>query len=89
MQNENSILPAPKRTPWNKGKLIGAKPPLLARHVWPYTAESNLELGRLPCSADLGDRRPVSMASPCSLASIESIFMYIIIKLHLATHVSI
>jgi hypothetical protein len=46
----------------------------------PYTAESNLELGRLPCSADLGDRRPVSMASPCSLTSIESIFMYIIIN---------
>jgi hypothetical protein len=32
MENENSILPPPKRTPWNKGKLIGAKPPLLARH---------------------------------------------------------
>jgi hypothetical protein len=26
----NSILP----TPWNKGKLTGAKPSLLARHVW-------------------------------------------------------
>ena len=34
MEHHNSILPAPKRTPWNKGKLIGAKPPLLARHVW-------------------------------------------------------
>src|SRR5213078_557963 len=22
------------RAPWNKGKLIGAKPPLRARHVW-------------------------------------------------------
>jgi hypothetical protein len=33
MQDHNSILPPPKRTPWNKGKLIGAKPPLLARHV--------------------------------------------------------
>ena len=22
------------RTPWNKGKLIGAKPPLLPRHIW-------------------------------------------------------
>jgi hypothetical protein len=31
--HQNSTLPAPKRTPWNKGKLIGAKPPLLARHV--------------------------------------------------------
>jgi hypothetical protein len=34
MEHENSILPPPKHTPWNKGKLTGAKPPLLARHVW-------------------------------------------------------
>jgi hypothetical protein len=27
MEDENSILPPPKHTPWNKGKLIGAKPP--------------------------------------------------------------
>lgn len=25
---------APKRVPWNKGKLIGAKPPLQPKHVW-------------------------------------------------------
>ena len=24
----------PKRVPWNKGKLIGAKPPLWPKHVW-------------------------------------------------------
>ena len=24
----------PKRAPWNKGKLIGAKPPLRQKHVW-------------------------------------------------------
>ena len=24
MEDENSILPPPKRTPWNKGKLIRA-----------------------------------------------------------------
>src|SRR5262245_50272571 len=24
----------PSRTPWNKGKLIGAKPPLRPKHVW-------------------------------------------------------
>ena len=29
MDDDNSILPPLKRTPWNKGKLIGAKPPLL------------------------------------------------------------
>ncbi len=30
---ENSI-PTPKRVPWNKGKLTGAKPPLRPKHVW-------------------------------------------------------
>jgi integrase len=25
---------APRRAPWNKGKLIGARPPLRPRHVW-------------------------------------------------------
>jgi hypothetical protein len=37
MQDYNSMLPAPKpnRIQWNKGKLIGAKPLLMARqHVW-------------------------------------------------------
>ena len=24
----------PRRAPWNKGKLIGAKAPLLPKHVW-------------------------------------------------------
>jgi hypothetical protein len=24
----------PRRQPWNKGKLIGQKPPLLPKHVW-------------------------------------------------------
>src|SRR3974390_1680329 len=33
MEDETAIPPPPKRTPWNKGKLIGAKPPLLARHA--------------------------------------------------------
>ena len=43
MENENSILPPPKRTPWNKGKLIGAKPPLLARHVWSIRTKLQIE----------------------------------------------
>jgi integrase len=29
-----SLLKDPTRAPWNKGKLIGAKPPLRPRHVW-------------------------------------------------------
>ena len=32
--NEDSLLKDPIRAPWNKGKLIGAKPPLRPRHVW-------------------------------------------------------
>src|SRR5271167_3916573 len=31
---DSPITCAPKRTPWNKGKLIGAKPPLRPKHVW-------------------------------------------------------
>jgi integrase len=43
MQDDNSILSAPKRTPWNRGKLIGAKPPLLARHVWSIRTKLQIE----------------------------------------------
>jgi hypothetical protein len=32
--NANFLLPAAGRIPWNKGKLIGAKPPLRQKHVW-------------------------------------------------------
>ncbi|MGB8237864.1 MAG: integrase [Pseudolabrys sp.] len=30
----NLVTPTPKRAPWNKDKLIGAKPPLRQKHVW-------------------------------------------------------
>jgi hypothetical protein len=30
---DNENLPV-KRVPWNKGKLIGARPPLRPKHVW-------------------------------------------------------
>ena len=32
--NANLTLPAPAAVPWNKGKLIGAKPPLRQKHIW-------------------------------------------------------
>jgi integrase len=32
--NETRLLKDPTRAPWNKGKMIGAKPPLRPRHVW-------------------------------------------------------
>ena len=35
MQNDGNLaIPTSKRAPWNKGKLIGAKPPLRQKHVW-------------------------------------------------------
>jgi integrase len=40
--NENPI-PAPKRVPWNKGKLIGPRPPLQQRHVW--AIRTRLQIG--------------------------------------------
>ena len=73
MDDDNSILPPPKRTPWNKGKLIGAKPPLLARHVWSIRTKLQIErrarelamfnlaidiqAARLRCRRDEGRRR--------------------------------
>ena len=32
--HETCLLKSATRTPWNKGKLIGAKPPLRPKHVW-------------------------------------------------------
>ena len=41
--NANSVLPAAKRTPWNKGKLIGKKPPLRPKHVWSIRTKLQVE----------------------------------------------
>jgi integrase len=41
--NAISVVPAPKRTPWNKGKLIGAKPPLRQKHVWAIRTKLQIE----------------------------------------------
>jgi integrase len=42
----NSSTPTKHQTPWNKGKLIGAKPPLRLKHVW--AIRSTLQLsGRI------------------------------------------
>jgi integrase len=44
--NDNEAIPSrspPRRQPWNKGKLIGAKPPLRASHVWSIRTRLQLE----------------------------------------------
>src|ERR1700716_4321457 len=44
MQDEhNANLAAPKRTAWNKGKLIGAKAPLRPKHVWSIRTKLQIE----------------------------------------------
>src|SRR6266436_2119551 len=41
--DENPFSPACKRTAWNKGKLIGAKPPLRPKHVWSIRTKLHVE----------------------------------------------
>ena len=46
--NESIIAVATtsSRTPWNKGKLVGAKPPLRPKHVWSIRTKLQVD-GRL------------------------------------------
>jgi hypothetical protein len=41
--HENALRPALKRVPWNKGKLIGARPPLRRKHVWSIRTKLQIE----------------------------------------------
>ncbi len=41
--NFNPIYPNANREPWNKGKLIGPKPPLRPKHVWAIRTKLQLE----------------------------------------------
>jgi hypothetical protein len=44
MHNEPSKKPASSRqTPWNKGKLIGSKPPLRTKDVWSIRTKLQVE----------------------------------------------
>jgi integrase len=43
---QDVVPPATKRTPWNKGKLTGAKPPLWPKHVWSIRTRLQIE-GRI------------------------------------------
>src|ERR1700752_1130121 len=43
MQDHDPIPFPPKRGPWNKGKLIGAKPPLRSKHVWSIRTKLQVE----------------------------------------------
>ena len=43
MQDHVNATLAPKRVPWNKGKLTGAKPPLRPKHVWSIRTKLQIE----------------------------------------------
>ena len=43
MPNDEICSPRNKRAPWNKGKLIGARPPLRPKHVWSIRTRLLLE----------------------------------------------
>jgi hypothetical protein len=61
MQDDASLaIPTPKRVPWNKGKLIGAKPPLRQKHVWAIRTmlqneRSRRDLAMLPSTVSCGN----------------------------------
>src|ERR1700740_3308756 len=38
-----TIYSTPRREPWNKGKLIGQKPPLRPKHVWSIRTRLRME----------------------------------------------
>jgi integrase len=42
-ENEIAATGAPKRIPWNKGKLIGPRPPLRQKHVWAIRTRLQIE----------------------------------------------
>ena len=46
MHEDANLSPTPKRVPWNKGKLIGAKPPLRQKHVWAIRSMLQNELNK-------------------------------------------
>jgi hypothetical protein len=44
--NDNDLhikKPSQRREPWNKGRLIGPKPPLRPKHVWTIRTKLQLE----------------------------------------------
>ena len=78
--NETRLVKDPTRAPWNKGKLIGAKPPLRPRHVLDAVAprsmrlvrqklkRSPLKMGLSRCNVDMRRYRHCTVASAVTIA---------------------
>jgi hypothetical protein len=64
----NAAPTPPKRLPWNKGKLTGAKPPLRPKHVWSIPTKLQIE-GRARDLAMFNRRSTASSVAVTSLPS--------------------
>lgn len=43
MTHNSTSIPVRKHTPWNRGKMVGAKPPLRPKHVWSIRTKLQVE----------------------------------------------
>ncbi len=65
MKEEHALKPVkPIRVPWNKGKLVGAKPPLRPSHVWSIRTKLQIE----------GKKRDLALSTWRSTASSAGLF---------------
>ena len=72
MQDQVNAIAAPKRVPWNKGKLTGAKPPLLGRHDLRFgrsVSILNLAEVSLQMARTVGGAAPQRVSGPIPLRS--------------------
>ena len=56
-EHDDSRATSAPRGPWNKGKLIGPKPPLQPKHVWSVRTRLQLD-GRLREAMEHGVAQP-------------------------------
>src|SRR5471030_3045020 len=59
MKHQVNAAPAPKRVPWNKGKLTGAKPPLRPKHVWSIRTKLQIRVEDVAAGGYTADRATV------------------------------
>jgi len=64
----SAFHPGTDRQPWNKGKLIGAKPPLRLKHIW--AIRSRLQLAGRKCDLALFNLAIDSKLRGCDLVSL-------------------
>ena len=51
MQDQPDLFGTPlTRHPWNKGKIVGAKPPLRPKHVWSIRTKLQIGPEARPCA---------------------------------------